>query len=352
MTGPVEPWDWAYYAAQDVAATYDVDTNALKDYFELQRVLEQGVFFAASKLYGLSFRERHDLPVYDTDVRVFEVFDGEPDDGTVAGTVRLRLVRPPDQAGRGVDVGVRRPVTPAGTLPVVVVCLNVPKPPPGRPALMTVDEVRTAFHEFGHALHGLFSDVDYPRLQGTAVPRDFVEFPSQVNEMWAWWPEVLANYAVHHETGEPLAQDIVDRLTASRSHGQGFDTVAMLAAALLDQEWHLRTEHDPRVAPDDVEAFEAEALERHGVRSDARPTALPQRLLRPRLRRWVRRRLLLLPLERGARRRHGRLVHRQRRPDPRQRRHVPARAALARWHRRPDGGVRGGARARRRAPSR
>jgi peptidyl-dipeptidase Dcp len=158
-----------------------------------------------------------------------------------------------------------------GTRPVVVVCLNVPKPPPGRPALMTFDEVRTAFHEFGHALHGLFSDVDQPRLQGTSVPRDFVEFPSQVNEMWAWWPEVLARYAVHHETGEPLPQDVVDRLLASRAHGQGFDTVAMLGAALLDQEWHLRTEHDPRIPADEVEAFEAQALERHGVRSDLVP---------------------------------------------------------------------------------
>ncbi len=118
---------------------------------------------------------------------------------------------------------------------------------------MTIDEVRTAFHEFGHALHGLFSDVDHARLHGTTVPRDFVEFPSQVNEMWAWWPEVLANYAVHHESGEPLDPDVVDRLLASRSHGQGFDTVSMLGAALLDQEWHLRTEHDPRVAAAEVE---------------------------------------------------------------------------------------------------
>jgi peptidyl-dipeptidase Dcp len=158
-----------------------------------------------------------------------------------------------------------------GTKPVVVVCLNVPKPSPGQPALMTIDEVRTGFHEFGHALHGLFSDTVHPRLQGTAVPRDFVEFPSQVNEMWAWWPEVLASYAKHHETGEPLAQDVVDRLLASREHGQGFDTVAMLGAALLDQEWHLRGEHDPAVPPAEVEAFEAAALERHGVRSDLVP---------------------------------------------------------------------------------
>jgi peptidyl-dipeptidase Dcp len=132
---------------------------------------------------------------------------------------------------------------------------------------MTTDEVRTAFHEFGHALHGLFSDAVYPRLQGTSVPRDFVEFPSQVNEMWAWWPEVLANYATHHETGEPLAQDVVDRLVASQSHGQGFDTVSMLGAALLDLEWHRLTEDSPAVAPEQVEDFETRALTRHGVLS-------------------------------------------------------------------------------------
>jgi peptidyl-dipeptidase Dcp len=133
---------------------------------------------------------------------------------------------------------------------------------------MTIDEVRTGFHEFGHALHGLFSDAVYPRLQGTAVPRDFVEFPSQVNEMWAWWPEILANYAKHHETGEPLAQDVVDRLIASQSHGQGFDTVSMLGAALLDQEWHrIRESTVSAVSADGVEEFEAEALARRGVRS-------------------------------------------------------------------------------------
>ena len=185
---------------------------------------------------------------------------------------------------------------------------------------MTVDEVRTGFHEFGHALHGLFSDTVYPRLQGTSVPRDFVEFPSQVNEMWAWWPEVLAHYAVHHETGEPLAQDVVDRLIASQAHGQGFEMVAMLGAALLDQEWHRLPPATARsVDPEDVEEFETEALTRHGVRSDLVPPRYRHRLLRARVRRRLRRGLLLLPVERGPRRRHGRLVHRERRPDPRQR---------------------------------
>jgi peptidyl-dipeptidase Dcp len=260
----VQPWDWAHYAARDKAATYDVDTNALKPYFELDRVLTHGIFFAATKLYGITFEQRHDLPVYADGVRVYEVSD---EDGSALGLfVCDWFARPTKQGGAWMDEFVGQSHL-LGTLPVVVVCLNVPKPPTGQPALMTLDEVRTGFHEFGHALHGLFSDAVYPRLQGTSVPRDFVEFPSQVNELWRWWPEVLANYAVHHETGEPLAQDVVDRLVASEAHGQGFDTVAMLGAALLDQEWHRLAPGQPAVEPDQVDEFESEALTRHGVRS-------------------------------------------------------------------------------------
>jgi peptidyl-dipeptidase Dcp len=262
VDGPVQPWDWAYYAARDLAATYDLDTDALRPWFELDRVLRDGIFHVATLLYGLSFHERHDLPVYDDDVRVFEVRE---EDGRPLGLFLCDwFARPTKRGGAWMSsfVGQSRLL---GTLPVVVVCLNVPKPPPRKPALMSIDEVRTGFHEFGHALHGLFSDAVYPLLSGTAVPRDFVEFPSQVNEMWAWWPEVLARYAVHHETGERLPQDVVDRLVASRAHGQGFDTVAMLGAALLDQEWHLRTDPEPQVDPDDVERVEHEALARHRV---------------------------------------------------------------------------------------
>jgi peptidyl-dipeptidase Dcp len=260
----VQPWDWAYYAARDKAATYDVDTNALKPYFELDRVLTDGIFYAATRLYGITFEQRHDLPVYADGVRVYEVSDH---DGSALGLfVCDWFARPTKQGGAWMDEFVGQSHL-LETLPVVVVCLNVPKPPSGQPALMTLDEVRTGFHEFGHALHGLFSDAVYPRLQGTSVPRDFVEFPSQVNEMWRWWPEVLANYAVHHETGEPLPQHVVDRLVASEEHGQGFDTVAMLGAALLDQEWHRLIADQPAVEPDRVEDFEAEALTRHGVRS-------------------------------------------------------------------------------------
>jgi peptidyl-dipeptidase Dcp len=271
VEGPVQPWDWAYYASRDRAATYGVDPNALKPYFELQRVLQHGIFAAANRLYGVSFRERDDLPAYAEDVRVFEVLDGDPADGSSLGLLVCDwFARPTKRGGAWMSEFVGQSHL-LGTRPVVVVCLNVPKPPQGQPALMTTDEVRTGFHEFGHALHGLFSDCAYPRLHGTAVPRDFVEFPSQVNEIWAWWPEVLAGYAVHHESGEPLAQDVVDRLVASLSHGQGFDTVAMLAAALLDQEWHLRPAGQSAVAAEDVEQVEAEALGRHGLRSPLVP---------------------------------------------------------------------------------
>ncbi len=271
VEGPVQPWDWAFYAARDLARTYDVDTNAVKPYFELQRVLEDGIFFAATRLYGVTFREREDLPVYADDVRVFEVFDGDPEGAESLGLfVCDWFARPVKRGGAWMSEFVGQSHL-LGTKPVVVVCLNVPQPSPGQPVLMTIDEVRTGFHEFGHALHGLFSDVVHPRLAGTAVPRDFVEFPSQVNELWAFWPEVLGHYAFHHRTGEPLAQEVVDRLVASRAHGQGFDTVAMLGAALLDQEWHLRPEHEPRVAAADVEEFEAQALERHGIRSPLVP---------------------------------------------------------------------------------
>jgi peptidyl-dipeptidase Dcp len=268
VEGPVEPWDWAYYATRALAASYGVDETELKPYLELDRVLHDGIFLAASRLYGVGFTERHDLPVYADGVRVFEVSDA---DGSPLGLfVCDWFARPTKRGGAWMSEFVQQSRL-LGTLPVVVVCLNVPKPPPGQPALMTTSEVTTGFHEFGHALHGLFSDVVYPRLQGTAVPRDFVEFPSQVNELWAFDAEVLAGYAVHHETGQPLDREVVDRLVASQASGQGFETVSMLGAALLDQEWHRRSASEPAVAPEDVVAFEESALERHGVRSDLVP---------------------------------------------------------------------------------
>ncbi len=271
VDGPVEPWDWTYYAEKVKAATHRIDPGALRPYFELERVLHDGIFFAAEKLYGVTFAERTDLPVYADGVKVFEVFDGDTGEGSsLALFVCDWFARPTKRGGAWMSNFVEQSRL-LGTKPVVVVCLNVPRPPAGQPALMTTDEVETAFHEFGHALHGFFSDATYPRLAGTAVPRDFVEFPSQVNEMWAWWPEVTAHYAKHHRTGEPLAQDVVDRLVAAQHDGLGFDTVAMLGATLLDQEWHRLTAGAASVAPGEVEKFEAEALTRHGVRSPLVP---------------------------------------------------------------------------------
>ncbi len=268
IEGAVRPWDWAYYASRDLARAYDLDTGSLRPWFELDRVLRDGIFHAAALLYGLTFHERDDLPVYAEGVRVFEV--REQDEKVLGLFVCDWFARPTKRGGAWMSGFVGQSGL-LGTLPVVTVCLNVAQPPAGQSALMSMDEVRTGFHEFGHALHGLFSDVRYPLLSGTAVPRDFVEFPSQVNEMWALWPEVLDNYAVHHETGRPLPTEVRDRLVASRGHGQGFDTVAMLGAALLDQEWHRRTSSDPPLTADDVEDVERKALERHGLGSELVP---------------------------------------------------------------------------------
>ncbi|RYU11202.1 M3 family metallopeptidase [Nocardioides iriomotensis] len=268
IDGPVEPWDWTYYAGRVKAATFDVDPQELRPYFSLERVLHDGVFLAAERLYGLTFTERPDLPGYAPDVRTYEVFDH---DGSTLGLfVCDWFARPTKRGGAWMDEFVTQSHL-LDEKPVVVVCLNVPKPAAGQPALMTVDEVRTAFHEFGHALHGLFSDVTYPRLAGTEVPRDFVEFPSQVNEMWMWDPAVLASYARHHATGEPLPQDVADRLIASSEAGMGFDTVSMLGAALLDHEWHRLVPDAKPVTVDEVEAFERGALEKHGVASPLVP---------------------------------------------------------------------------------
>jgi peptidyl-dipeptidase Dcp len=259
--GPLRPWDWAYYAEKVRAARFDLDAAALRPYFELDAVVTQGVFAAAGELYGLSFTERPDLPVYHPDVRTWEVADA---DGTVLGLfLGDYFARDSKRGGAWMSNFVDQSAL-LGTRPVVVNVLNVPRPAPGEPALLTPDEVETAFHEFGHALHGLLSDVQYPRLSGTTVPRDFVEYPSQVNEVWAWDPAVLARYARHTTTGEPLPAEQVERLLASRSYGQGFATTEILAAMLLDQAWHsLAPEEVPAAAG--VGAFEAAALERHGI---------------------------------------------------------------------------------------
>ncbi|WP_433218861.1 M3 family metallopeptidase [Microtetraspora malaysiensis] len=256
---PIQPWDWEFYAGKVRKARYDIDSSRMRPYFELNSVLERGVFYAAQRLYGLTFRERADLQGYHSDVRVFEVFneDGSPL-GLFLGDFFARAAK---RGGAWMNSLVKQSDL-DGTRPVVVNNLNIVK---GEPTLLTFDEVNTMFHEFGHALHGLFSDVRYPRVSGTAVPRDFVEYPSQVNEMWATDPEILANYAKHYETGEPMPQELVDRMLESQKFNQGFASVEYLAATLLDWAWHTS------YTGGDAETFEAEALRNAGVDLPAVP---------------------------------------------------------------------------------
>jgi peptidyl-dipeptidase Dcp len=252
-------WDWAYYAEKVRKQRFDFDESQLRPYFEMESVLQNGVFFMANKLYGLSFKERKDLPTYQEDVRVFEVFD---EGNKPLGLFLLDwYARSNKRGGAWMNEYVAQSGL-FGTKPVVANHLNIPKPPKGQPTLLTFDEVSTAFHEFGHALHGLFSDVKYARFAGTNVPRDFVEYPSQVHEMWATWPEVLKNYARHHETGEPMPQALLDKVLATQQFNQGFATTEYLAAAMLDQSWH---QLKPDQVPADVEKFEQAALKKAGV---------------------------------------------------------------------------------------
>ena len=251
--------DWDYYSEKVRKARYAFDESELRPYFELNHVLLDGVFYAAGKLYGLTFKERHDLPVYHPDVRVFEVFDA--DGKPLALFLADYYARPSKRGGAWMNEYVEQSGL-FGFKPVVANHLNIPKPPAGQPTLLTYDEVRTAFHEFGHALHGMFSNVKYPRFSGTHVPRDFVEYPSQVNEMWATWPEVLKNYAKHYQTGEPIPQQLVDKILAADKFNQGFKTTEYLSASLLDQAWH---QLNPDQIPTDALAFETDALHKAGV---------------------------------------------------------------------------------------
>jgi peptidyl-dipeptidase Dcp len=255
----IQSWDWDFYSEKVRKARYAFDESELRPYYELNHVLLDGVFFAAGKLYGLTFKERHDLPVYQPNVRVFEVYDanGEP----LALFLGDYYARPSKRGGAWMNEYVQQSGLFA-TKPVVANHLNIPKPPKGESTLLTHDEVRTAFHEFGHALHGMFSNVKYPRFGGTSVPRDFVEYPSQVNEMWAIWPEVLANYAKHYQTGEPIPQPLLDKVIASEKFNQGYKTTEYLSATLVDQAWH---QLNPADVPKDAMAFEADALHKTGV---------------------------------------------------------------------------------------
>lgn len=251
--------DWAFYTDKVRAQRFNFDENQLKPYFELDNVLVNGVFFAAEKLYGLTFKERKDLPVYHADVRVYDVFDANGKQ--LAIFLADMYARSNKQGGAWMNEYVSQSDL-MGTRSVVANHLNIPKPPAGEPTLLTVAEVKTTFHEFGHALHGMFSNVKYPRFSGTNVPRDFVEYPSQVNEMWMIAPEVLANYAKHYKTGEAMPKELLDKVIASKKFNQGFLTTEYLAASLVDQRWH---QLSAAQVPSDVLGFEAAALKEAGV---------------------------------------------------------------------------------------
>jgi len=251
----LEPWDWNFYQEQVRKAKYNLDEAEVKQYFELNNVLENGVFYAAHQLYGLTFKERHDIPVYQPDVRVFEVFnaDGSP----LALFYCDYFKRDNKNGGAWMDVFVNQSKL-LGELPVVYNVANFDKPAPGEPALISFDDVTTMFHEFGHGLHGMFADTMYPSLSGTQTARDFVEFPSQFNEHWATYPEVFAHYARHYKTGEPMPAELAAKLKKARTFNQGYMLTEILAAAELDLKWHSLAATAPFKDPD---VFERQALE-------------------------------------------------------------------------------------------
>lgn len=252
----LEPYDWNYYAEQVRKAKYDLDEAQVKPYFELNKVLKNGVFYAATQLYGITFKERTDLPVYQKDVKVFEVFD--KDNSTIGLFYCDYFKRDNKSGGAWMDnmVGQSKLL---GTKPVIFNVCNFTKPAAGQPALISFDDVTTMFHEFGHALHGLFASQQYPSLSGASVARDFVEFPSQFNEHWAMNPKVFKNYAVHYKTGEPMPQILVDKIKKAGGFNQGYALTEVLAAAALDMQWHKLTVKDPL---QNADQFETSALKK------------------------------------------------------------------------------------------
>ena len=261
----LQPWDWDFYAEQVRKAEYDLDQAQIKPYFELDRVLKDGVFFAAHELYGLSFKERKDLPVYQPDVRVFEVFDEHGK--SIALFYFDYFARDSKHGGAWMDTFVDQSDL-LHQRPVIVNVGNFTTPAPGQPALISFDDVTTMFHEFGHGLHGLSSNVKYPLFTGASTPRDFVEFPSQFNENWALEPKVFANYAKHYKTGAPMPADLVAKIKKSGTFNQGYETTEYVAAALLDMAWHELPADAPR---QDADAFEIAALKKYGVAVDEVP---------------------------------------------------------------------------------
>jgi peptidyl-dipeptidase Dcp len=252
----LQPWDWNYYAEKVRKAQYDLDESQIKPYFELDHVLHDGLFYAANKLYGLTFKERHDLPVYQEDVRVYEVFDK---DGSSLGLFYTDYFKRDNKAGGAWMDNLVNQSKLLGTKPVIYNVCNFTKPAPGKPALLSYDDVTTMFHEFGHALHGFFASQEYPSLSGTAVARDFVEFPSQFNEHWALYPEVLKHYALNYETGEPMPQALVEKIKKASKFNQGYALTELLEAADIDMGWHTL----PASAPEqNVDEFELATLKK------------------------------------------------------------------------------------------
>ncbi|WP_243695520.1 M3 family metallopeptidase [Rheinheimera sp. D18] len=261
----LEPWDWEFYSELVRKARYDLDENEVKPYFEFERVLKDGVFYTFNRLYGVTFKPRPDLPTYHPDVKAYELFD--TDGSSLAIFYADYFARDGKRGGAWMSSFVGQSKL-LGQKPVVVNVMNIPKAPNGEPTLVSYDNVTTMFHELGHGLHGMFSNVNYPTLAGTSVSRDFVEFPSTFQEDWAAHPEVIANYAKHYQTGEPIPAELLAKVIKSRSFNQGFDTLEYLSAALLDMEWHSLSADEPL---QDVNAFEAAALKKHGITLAAVP---------------------------------------------------------------------------------
>jgi peptidyl-dipeptidase Dcp len=255
----LEPWDWNFYSGQIQKAKYDLDENEIKPYFELNKVLEDGVFYAANQLYGITFKERKDIPVYQPDVRVFEVFDK---DGTSMALFYGDYFKRDNKRGGAWMSNFVRQSTLLGTKPVIYNVCNFNKPAAGQPALLTFDNVTTMFHEFGHALHDMFASQKYPGLSGTNVARDFVEFPSQFNEHWALDPKVLMHYAVHYQTGETIPQSLIDKIKKASTFNNGYSLTELIAASMLDLQWH---KLPAGTVVNDVDGFEKEALHKTGL---------------------------------------------------------------------------------------
>jgi peptidyl-dipeptidase Dcp len=265
IDGAVQPWDWNYYAEKVRKAEYNIDESEVRPYFELDRVLKDGVFHTMEQLFGITFEERHDLPVYHPDVRTFNVYD---ENGEQIGLFYADYFERDSKRG---GAWMNSFVSQSHLLdkkPVIVNVMNIPPPAEGEPALISFDNVTTMFHEMGHAVHGLFSDVKYPSQSGTSVPRDFVEFPSTFEEDWAIQPEVLENYAIHYETGEQIPQELLDKVIEASNFNQGFDTQEYLAATMLDMEWHLLGQDE---IPQDVQTFENNALAKYDLDMEAIP---------------------------------------------------------------------------------